>query len=107
MVHHRGSFGLPKEPGEAVMFRVRWARQALNELAQAWAGADAATRKEITSASHAIDQQLSADPFHTGESRSPGRRIAFFPPLVVTFRVEAVRQTVSVSLIRLFGKRRS
>jgi hypothetical protein len=87
------------------MFRVQWKRAALNELAACWNQADSAQRQAITAASHAIDNRLERDPLNEGESRSKRRRVAFFPPLAVTFRVERDGQTVSVLHIRLFRRR--
>jgi hypothetical protein len=52
------------------MFRVRWERRALNELANLWTQADAALRQAITVASQVIDQRLSQNPEEEGESRS-------------------------------------
>lgn len=83
------------------MFRVRWARRALDELARFWAQADSPLRNAITSASHTLEQRLKTDPFSEGESRSRRRRITFVAPLVVTFRIEADEQTVSVLEIGL------
>lgn len=45
------------------MFRVRWKRSALNDLASLWTEVDSAQRQAITAASHLIDQQLLTDPF--------------------------------------------
>ena len=86
------------------MFRVRWARRALDELADRWAQADSALRKALTAASHTIDQRLGRDPLNDGESRSRGRRLTFVPPLAVIFRVENDGQTVSVLNVRLFRR---
>jgi hypothetical protein len=88
------------------MFRVRWERRALNELADLWTRADSATRPAITTASHAVEQRLRQDASQEGESRSGGRRVTFEPPLSVVFRVEADGQTVSVLQIRLFRRRK-
>ena len=87
------------------MFRVRWERRALNELANLWTQADSAQRQAITAASQAIDQRLRRDPRNAGESRSGGRRILFAPPLVVIFRIEPDGQTVSVLTVRILRQR--
>ena len=87
------------------MFRVRWERRALDELANLWSQADPGTRHAITAASHIVDQNLRRSPTHEGESRTQGRRITFVAPLAVVFRVEADGQTVSVLQIRLFRRR--
>lgn len=86
------------------MFRVRWERRALDELTDLWTQADSATRQALTAASHTIDRRLARDPLNEGESRPRGRRIAFFPPLAVLFRVENDGQTVSVLHLRLFHR---
>jgi len=87
------------------MFRVRWERRALDELANLWSQADPASRQAITTASHAVDQHLQRDPNQEGESRFQGRRITFVAPLAVVFRVEPDGQTVSVLQVRLFRRR--
>lgn len=86
------------------MFRVRWKRSAVNELANLWTQANAVQRQAITGASHRIDQQLQADPYAESESRPGGRRILLVAPLGVTFRIEADGQTVSVLRVWLFRK---
>ncbi len=88
-----------------MMFRVRWERRALDELARLWTQADSARRAAITAASHAIDQQLRSDPFGQSESRPGGRRILLVSPLGITFRIEADGQTISVLRVWLFRKR--
>jgi hypothetical protein len=87
------------------MFRVRYAHDASDELANAWVGADSATRRAITAASHEVDRRLQRDPHSQGESRSSGNRIMFVPPLAVTFRVEKDGRTVSVLQIRLMRQK--
>ncbi len=89
------------------MFRVRWERRALDELAHLWTQADTALRETITLASHGIDQRLLHDPFQASESRPRKRRITFVPPLSVIFRIEADGNTVSVLHIGLFKRRKS
>jgi hypothetical protein len=89
------------------MYRVRWERRALDELARLWMQANAVQRQSITAASHALDQRLGVDPHREGESRSNGRRITFVPPLAVDFRIEADGQTVSAPQVRLFQRRGS
>lgn len=87
------------------MFRVRWARRALDELTDLWTQADSTRRAAITAASHAIDQQLRSDPIGQSESRPGGRRILLISPLGITFRIEADGRTVSVLRIWLFRTR--
>ncbi len=78
------------------MFTVRWADEALDELASLWTDAPGAIRRAITVATNQIDQQLRADPMAAGESRPEGRRVFFALPLGITYRIEADKQTVSV-----------
>jgi hypothetical protein len=78
------------------MFRVRWEKRALDELAAAWAQADAALRRRITTGSHRLDQKLRSDPVGASESRWGGRRVILLPPLGATFRIEPDGRTVSV-----------
>lgn len=87
------------------MFRVEWLQSALNELTTLWTQVDPDLREALTSASHTIDQRLSTDPRNEGESRSKGRRIAFFPPLSVIFQVEDDHNAVVVLRVRLFRPR--
>jgi len=78
------------------MFRVEWLQTALDELALIWMLATASQRQAITAASHAIDQQLPINPNEQGESRPNGRRIQFFPPLGITYRVDVENAVVVV-----------
>ncbi len=87
------------------MYRVRWERRALDELADQWVGAHSSERQAITAAVHKIDERLRADAASEGESRAEGRRIVFEPPLAVTFRVEADGRTVSVLQVRLYRRK--
>ena len=88
------------------MFRVRWEKRALNDLANLWGRADSSLRQAITRASHRIDQLLRKDPHNQGESRTAGRRIMFVPPLAVSFRIEPDGRTVSVLGIRPLRRHR-
>ena len=78
------------------MFRVRWVKSALNELASLWTSADSATRKAITDAANEIDRRLQRNPETEGESRGGMERILFVPPLGIRFEVDAQRSTVRV-----------
>lgn len=71
------------------MFRVRWTRPALNELASLWIAADSGERKSITRATRSVDQRLAVQPLTEGESRPNGRRIRFEAPLGIIFRVSS------------------
>lgn len=86
------------------MFRVRWEQTALNELTMLWIEADSAMRRTITAAANQIDHRLQTDPIGQSESRAEGRRILFFAPLGITFRLEADGKTVSVLHIWLFRR---
>jgi hypothetical protein len=88
-----------------MMFQVRSEASALHELASLWTPANSAMRKEITAATHQIDQQLHTDPFVDSESRAEDRRILFNRPLAIIFRVEPDGKTVSVLQVWLFRKR--
>jgi hypothetical protein len=88
-----------------MIFRVRWERKALGELANVWTNADSMMRQVITKASRSIDKRLRHNPRNEGESRAKGRRIMFVPPFSVTFRVEADDQTVSVLEIWMVRQR--
>jgi hypothetical protein len=87
------------------MFRLRWARRALDAMADDWLQADPVLRQAITAAAHAVEQRLRKNPHNEGESRSEGVRITFASPLAVTFRIEPDGQTVSVLEIRLLRPR--
>jgi mRNA-degrading endonuclease RelE of RelBE toxin-antitoxin system len=88
-----------------MMFKVRWEKEALNELTALWLHASPEIRKAITAATNEIDQQLSLNPLRDSESRQEGRRILFSFPLGVVFRVEDDARTVSVLKVWLFKKR--
>ena len=78
------------------MFRVRWKKSALADVAALWTAANSADRQTITRASHQIDQMLRGDPAAQGESRPRGRRIMFVAPLGILFRVQPGQATVSI-----------
>jgi hypothetical protein len=87
------------------MFRVRWEEGALEELAEVWLRADSARRQDITNATHQIDEQLRNNALEAGESRPEQRRVFFFYPLGVSFRVEQDRYTASVLHVWQFQRR--
>jgi hypothetical protein len=76
------------------MWQVEWLESVLDELARSWLQADAARRKNITNASHQVDQLLSKDPLNVGESRANDERILLEPPLGVYFQVQGQIVTV-------------
>jgi hypothetical protein len=69
--------------------------------------ADSPLREAITQACHAIEQRLSTDPHHEGESRSGERRVTFEAPIIVVFRIEADDRTVTVLRIGVFHRKAS
>ncbi len=68
-------------------YQIVWLQSALDELTEIWTNASSQLRKAVTKASHAVDVELLANPEDKGESRPNGRRVEFFPPLGVTYRV--------------------
>jgi hypothetical protein len=68
------------------MFRVEWLREAVGELAELWIEADSPFRRAITEATHALDQELQADPFRASESTEGEVRISFSNPLATGAR---------------------
>jgi len=68
------------------MYRVRWDRVAVNELAAFWMQAPPALRNVITAAANRVDQALQTSPETKGESRGVDR-VFFSLPLAVRFRV--------------------
>jgi hypothetical protein len=88
------------------MFRLRWKKSAVADLARIWVAADSAVRQAITVASRNIEMRLRTDPLNEGESRSAGRRITFEPPLAVTFRLAKDGRTVFVLEVRLIRRRK-
>ena len=78
------------------MFTIRWRRSARDELATRWIDADSALRKAITVATHEIEKELSKNPETKGESRPNDRRIFFYAPLGVLFKVNAEKATVVI-----------
>jgi hypothetical protein len=57
------------------MFRVEWLGAALEELAALWVRGDSESRRLITAATRAIDEELKSRPEEKGESRAEGERI--------------------------------
>ena len=78
------------------MYRVRWTRRAINQLASIWMGAT--DRNAITQASHRIDVALASDPIAASESRPNGERVMYESPLGARFRVHSKTRTVRVHL---------
>jgi hypothetical protein len=70
------------------MFKVRWTKSALDELADIWVQSDPDFRSAITSATQTIDQNLRIDPHDCGESREKKDRVHFVFPLGIRFTID-------------------
>jgi hypothetical protein len=86
------------------MFRVEWLREAVGELAELWIEADSPFRQAITEATHALDQELQADPFRVSESREGDVRISFSKPLAILFEVDPQQRIVWILHIWTFRR---
>lgn len=84
------------------MFRVRWKKVALDDLALIWLNADSPRRRLMTQAANVIDQLLRNDPDNQGESRPKGKRILFVPPLGILFKVDTQGLVVRVTHVWAF-----
>jgi hypothetical protein len=78
------------------VFRVRWKRSALDELAAQWTNADSAIRAAITAASAELDHRLKNDAQNVGESRAGALRVCFEFPLGIMFEVDSEQSLVKV-----------
>lgn len=87
------------------MYRVEWIKKALEELAELWMLADSDLRKAITSAVHALDEELKVDPFRLSESRESNERILFSFPLGIQFEVDTDNLVISVLHVWRFSRR--
>ena len=58
---------------------------ALDKLADIYVEATPAERDAIGRCVERVNAQLAVDPHDPGESRGPGRRVWFTPPLVVAY----------------------
>jgi hypothetical protein len=83
------------------MFRVRYTRNASNQLAAIWT--DATDQNAVTVASHRIEQLLRRDPENVGEDRPNGRRVIFDAPLVVLYRIDTTANVVTVVGVSQYG----
>jgi hypothetical protein len=86
------------------MFRVEWLREAVGELAELWIEADSPFRRAITEATHALDQELQADPFRASESREGEVRISFSDPLAILFEVDPHQKIVWILHVWTFRR---
>lgn len=82
-----------------MMYSLLWKPKAEGQLADAWTSA--ADRAAVTRASEQLETLLTFAPSAIGESRTLGQRVAFLPPLVVTFDVDEIARQVTVVNIKL------
>jgi hypothetical protein len=87
------------------MFRVEWLRDAVDELTELWIEADSPLRQAITEATHALDQELEADPYRRSESRDGDVRITFAHPLAIVFEVDPKQKIVWILHVWRFKQR--
>jgi hypothetical protein len=85
-----------------MMFRVEWVQEAVDELAELWLEANSTSRQTITEATHALDQELQADPFRQSESREGDVRILFASPLAILFEVDPDQRLVWILHVWMF-----
>jgi hypothetical protein len=83
------------------MYRVRWTRNASNQLAAIWTNATDQTA--VTTSSHQIDQALASNPENQGEERPNNRRVLLAAPLFVFYRINNAQNTVTVSFVGRYG----
>ncbi len=86
-------------------YQVLWLQSAPDDLTSVWTSAPPEERQAVNKAGHAIDTQLSVNPNEQGESRSRDRRIEFFPPLGVIYRVDIQHAAVAIVHVWRFQKR--
>lgn len=83
-------------------YRVVWTPSAQNDLATAWV--NAGDQAGVTRSAHLLERDLARSPLSVGESRrSSVERVAFLPPLAITFLVVVDDQTVYVTAVTLTG----
>lgn len=87
------------------MYKVRWERSALLELAELWTNADPNLRARITAAVRPVEDKLRNAPAEFGESRGEEYRVGFESPLGLNFDVDAQRRVVWVLHVWLVRKR--
>jgi hypothetical protein len=84
---------------------VEWLASALDELAALWLRADSESRRLITAATRATDEELKSRPEEKGESRAEGERIFFSSPLGIAFEVDRGRFVVRILHVWDIGRR--
>jgi hypothetical protein len=87
------------------MYRVEWLQEALDELTTLWIAADEDLRQEITAATHALDQELQADPYRNSESRGVDERVLFAYPLAILIEIDSQPGIVWVLNVWRFRRR--
>jgi hypothetical protein len=87
------------------MFHVEWIQVAIDELSNLWTHTDSAGRRAITAATHALDQQLAADPYRESESRGGEDRVQFAYPLGVHIEIDPQKQIVWVLHVWRYRRR--
>jgi hypothetical protein len=75
-------------------YRVFWSPETERALASLTEASD--DKEALAAAAEAIDRRLVTDPFDYGESREGRVRIAFEPPLAITFEILRDASTVIV-----------
>jgi plasmid stabilization system protein ParE len=78
-------------------YLVVWRPTAESQLADIWT--NAADQADVTRAADRIDALLAYTPAAVGESRNPGERVLFEPPLVVTY--EIIEDDKRVNVLRV------
>ena len=68
-------------------YNVQWSAEAENELMRVWLAAS--NRRAVTDAVNRLEKGLKSAPLELGESRYDQRRIAFEPPIAISFDVSA------------------
>jgi hypothetical protein len=89
------------------MFQLRWDESVSRELLDAAARSDPARTDEILSAMAEIEGVLSESADTVGESREPGTRFCFYPPLAITFKVNVRLREVRVVRALIHRPRKS
>ena len=79
-------------------YTVVWVQSAQDELADLWLNAP--DRNAVTTAAHAIDQELGEDAAVKGTKLSEGLRSLFAPPLKAIFAAREEDRIVEVLRVR-------
>jgi plasmid stabilization system protein ParE len=86
------------------MSQVIWDESAYDELADIWVQATPELRDRIEAAVHRANAALRADPLGEGESRAGDRRLVFYPPLAVLYRVSPDGSVVHVQHVARYSR---